>query len=81
MGRRMTMVDVEQFFTNPFIQWKLRRKVLKDMKLRSRDEILNKKFEWEQKLLIAEKTEQPADYNKFKNYLDVLDWILNNEHK
>ena len=79
MDDRVSVTDVYMWFLNPVIQWKLRREALKTMRLRSRDEILNKKFEWEQKMLLAEKQESIEDYKKFKHYLDVLYWILRHE--
>ena len=74
------VTDFYMFFLEPYYKWRTKRDAIRKMQIRPRDEILEKKFDWEQKMLLAEKVENEIDFTKFKYYLDVLKWILKDEN-
>jgi hypothetical protein len=46
------------------------------MKLRSKSELLDKKKEFEERLLYFERAKQEKDRLRYENYLKVLNWVL-----
>ena len=44
--------------------------------MKSPSEILNKKKEFEAKYLIAEKLGNEKDMAKYRNYREIIDWII-----
>ena len=77
----MNGTSVFMFWFGWYFRWKTKRDAIRSMQLRSRDEILQRKFAWDQKFLAAEKLlasdkNNLAEYTRYKNYLEVLNWIL-----
>ena len=64
------------FFLDPYYRWKTRRDTLKQFNMKSPSEILNKKKEFEAKYLIAEKLGNEKDMAKYRNYREIIDWII-----
>ena len=72
----MNRFDIFQFFFGWFFKWKTRRDTIKAMQIRTRDEILNKKFECQRKILDFEKAKLTTDFQKFSHYMEMLNWML-----
>lgn len=70
----MTMLDLHMKLFGWFYRWKTMQDSINKMKLRSREEILIKKQEFENKLLLAQKSEKEP--SKYQYYLEVMRWIL-----
>jgi len=71
----MTLLDFQMKMFGWFFRWKTMRDTINKTKLRTREEVVIKKKEFETKLLTAEK--QSVDEKlKYLHYLDVIRWIL-----
>lgn len=71
----MTLLDLHMKLFGWFYKWQTKQDTINKMKLRTREEVIIKKKEFEQKLLTSEK--QNADEKlKYLHYLDVIRWLL-----
>ena len=70
------MLKFKMFFLAPYYRWKTRRETLQTFKLKSSSEILNKKKDFEAKYLQAEKFGNEKDMAKYRNYNEILRWII-----
>ncbi len=70
-------IDIWMYFFGWFYKWRVKRRAILKMKLRPKDEILQKKFDWSQKILQAEKSKDQEALDRFTHYIDVLKWVLN----
>jgi len=60
----------------PYYRWRTKKETLKKMRIRSREELLDKKKQLEDKGLVAERLGLKNDAEKYKQYLEVLKWVL-----
>ena len=75
----MTLLDIKMFFLAPFYHWKTRRETYRKTLMRSKSEVLEKKCEFYEKYLTADREERKEDIKKYKQYLEVLRWVLNDK--
>lgn len=72
----MTTVDLHMKLFGWFYRWKTMRDSAMKLKIRPRTEIVTKKQEFQNRLLLAEKSNRERDIEKYKNYLEVMKWML-----
>ena len=72
----MTMLDLHMRLFGWFYRWKTMYESAKKLQIRPRTEIVEKKQEFENRLLLAEKSNRDRDIEKYKNYLEVMKWML-----
>ena len=72
----MNYLAIKMFLFGWFFRWKTKQDTINKMKLRTKDEIIVKKKEFEQKYLLTDKQNNGAEKEKYKAYLDVLKWML-----
>jgi len=70
----MTLLDLHMKLFGWFYRWKTMRDSINKMQLRTREEIIIKKKEFETKLLLSQKIS--GEVNKYQYYLEVMKWIL-----
>ena len=70
----MTGIDLHMKMFGWFYRWKTMRDSINKMQLRTREEIIIKKKEFETKLLLSQKIS--GEVNKYQYYLEVMKWIL-----
>jgi len=56
--------------------WSVRKKIVKGYKMRSGDEILKKKNELHDKMLVAGRAKSDEQQNIYQHQIDILDWII-----
>jgi len=70
----MTYIDFHMKMFGWFYRWRTHRDSILKMRLRSRDEILIKRQEFANKLLLSQKN--GGETSKYENYIEVMKWIL-----
>ena len=75
----MKWLQVKMFFLAPYYRWNTRRLVLEKMRLRAREEILDKKKDFEARSLKAQREKDDEGIKKYGYYLTVLGWVCNND--
>ena len=70
----MTLLDLHMKLFGWFYRWKTMRESTIKMNLRTREEILIKRQEFENKLLLAQKS--GGEVSKYQYYIELIKWIL-----
>ena len=70
------MLQIIMFFLSPFYKWKTRRDTIRKMNLRTRDEILDKMKEFEQKMLANDRISNKPEAEKYHNYMTIMKWMI-----
>lgn len=71
------MLQIKMFFLAPYYRWKTRYLAAKKMQLKSSEEILDKKKDFEVRLLKAQRENDNESFKKYGYYLIVLGWVCN----
>lgn len=71
----MSLINLHMRLFGWFYRWRTLRDTINKTKLRTREEIIIKKKDFEQKLLLSDK-QNTEEKLKFLHYLDVIRWIL-----
>ena len=75
----MSLLDLKMFFLAPFYRWRTYRDTLRKLRMRSKEEVFTKKREFHEKFLAADRQERKEDRQKYKQYLELLKWVLNDK--
>ena len=63
----------------PYYAFKTWLQTIREMKVRSKPEILAKKKEFEEKFLTAQRTKQKEDIVRYEAYVKVINWMTYGE--
>jgi hypothetical protein len=75
----MNLIKIKRIIFKPFFESRIKNQVEKSFKLRNIIEIVRKREEFKLKLLEAKKVNIENNVNKYKNFIEVLNWIIINE--
>ena len=71
----MNLLKVQMFLFGWYYKWRTKCDTINKTKLRTKEEIIIKKKEFETKLLLCEK-QSVGEVSKYNYYIEVLKWVL-----